>query len=62
MFKWLTDLLEKNSRTLPHATELGETIAGSAKFSALFILANLRSIHDRYDAVFSDGTRVIMKS
>ena len=45
-----------------HAMELADTIVGSAKFSALFILASLRSIHYRYDVAFSDGTREVMKS
>jgi hypothetical protein len=39
-----------------------DTIAGSPTFPVLFILVNLRSIHHRYDVVFSDGTREIMKS
>jgi len=43
--------VKKNSRALLYAMELADTIVGSAKFSALFILANLRSIHGRYDAV-----------
>jgi hypothetical protein len=54
--------VEKNSRALFHAVELADTIVVSAKFSALFILANQCSIHDRYDAMFNDGTREIMKS
>jgi hypothetical protein len=54
--------VKKNSGSLLHATELVDTLVGSAKFSALFILANLRSIHYRYDVVFSDGTREIIKS
>ena len=55
MFKWLPHLLKKKSWALLHATELADTIAVSAKFSALFILANQRSIHDRYDVELSDG-------
>lgn len=52
----------KNSGSLLLAAELADTVVGSAKFSALFILANLRTIHYRYNVVFSDGAREIMKS
>lgn len=54
--------VKNNSGSLLLATELADTVVGSAKFSALFVLANLRNIHYRYYVVFSDGTREIMKS
>jgi len=54
--------VKNNSGSLIHATELTDITAGSAMFSALFSLANLRTTHYGYDVVFSDGRREIMKS